>query len=1057
MPDINGIDPGTGQPITVPQEAAAKAYREGRIKFKPGDRVPVIANGQAGTMPAEDVDATYKAGLVQLNFDPHGAAKAGVAAGLRSATLGATDWLAIEGSRLIGGDEQAEKMKQSLGALQEDHPTATALGDVGGAVGQLLIPGMEEAGAEKLVAEGVTGAADVAEAASAGNAARDAAAVSEVAGPEVASAEFESAARVQHEAALAQATSGRTKGSLLARTLNAANPWNIVGEAGAATQSKLGELFGEGAGAQALSGLGRFGVEGAIVGLADAADEDELGDPNLTAEAYLASAEHGALWGSALGLVGTGATRILTGAGRMAGRLSDRLAEAHLGGSPNEMGRAGQRWGRGSLGQFMLENGWSPLMTHEQQYRWAQSVKERVGSQLGQVLQDHGYQADMSAKELIDSVFPAIDSAEEKYVLAGGPTGTGQSLKRDFLEAIGWKHDPEMPKPIDPKAEEAIYQQLVTERGVPEIPKAPKLTTDKAINAIAREQFMRERSFFNPGVRDLQAIREQNIKSAAEAYKAAAAQYGYGHPETAAAGRKLQEVSMQAIGPKQAKELGVARRQQAIKLLREEALTKYGQERASYDTLVDQHKALRRVAQEHVVQLADDQLRDWLRSKAAVEAHNATLRVHPNVSKPIREKWDKLIPWNNIHNPDAVIQAAARIKFAGRAALESKIEEGFDRLAQKTKNPEILGRYLHAKTQYGMATDIARMAARGERRAAGLLGRPSRVGNLPWNVATGVASLAMGHPVAAAVSVLGGHVARRFGPPTMAWALHRAAKLAELKALRQEFLIGIRRSTRAAVDGNVGTRFARVRLPDIPPHELRQTAAEAMAHVYRMAGNPAELRARLAAHDPAFPIVAPKTFSAAEGAFRRAVTYLAVTIPPKIAKAMANGDEPTARDLTDNEAREFVTNAATLVDPRFGTDALSRRALSSGIAKAMKISAPGTVGFYNANLKRMAQMDRSRFDYIPPGLKTQLKMLSATSDPSFSLALQTSASLFNMNNQAVGPANAKGQASGMQHASATSKGMAPMVGLMATQSQAAESGPPGRRGHGASSTGDTGL
>lgn len=1062
MADINGIDPVSGQPISVPQEAAAKAYREGKLRFKPGERVPVVANGQAGTMLSEDLDPALQAGLIDFNFDPHGDAKAYGAAALSSATLGGSDWLAVEGSRLLGGDEAAEKTKESLRALQEEHPKSTAAGDLSGALATLLIPGEEEVGAAKLaedagvIPEAVHGATDVAVSASGDAAsARNATAVAEALPAESSVAAYEAPGQTAQAAAAAQAASGATKGSILARAINAANPYNIVGGIGEAVQTGLGELLGESGLAQGIGTIGRFGAEGAVIGLADAADEDELGDPNLTAEAYLASAEHGALWGSALGLVGAGGKRILTGASRMAGRYADRLAEAHLGGSPSEMGRAGQRWGRGSLGQFMLENGWSPLMTHEQQYRWAQSVKERIGVDLGRVLEDHGKQADMGAKELIDSVFPAIDEAEQKYVIAGGPTGIGQKLKQDFLDSIGWKSDPPSPTPIGPQVEEETYQQLVKERGVPEIPKAPKLTTDRAISATAREKFLRERSFFNPTAQDVIAEKNKTIAEAGEAYKAAVAEFGYGSPEAGAAGKRVVEASMMPAGPKQARELGMTRKAKELEALRAEALTRYGRERYAYDKLVEQHGALRRVAKERVMQQADGQLRDWLRLKAATEAHNEMLRVRPDVSKPVREKWDKHIPWNR--SPDAVMNAAAEIKHAARSALEGKIEEGFDRAAREVKDPAVLGRYLHAKTQYGMASDIARMASRGERRAAGLLGRPSRVGNLPWNVAAGITEVALGHPVAAAASIVGGHVARRFGPPLAAWGLHKAAKLAELKALRQEYLIGIRRSTRAAVDGNVSTAFSRVKVAEIPPHELRQTAAEAMAHIYRMGGNPAELRARLAAHDPAFPLVAPKTFSAAEGAFRRAVTYLATSIPRKVVTAMANGDVPTARDLSDHEARDFLTNVATVVDPRSGTDMLSRGALSSQIAKAMKISAPTTVGFYSANLKRMAAMNRSRFDFIPPGLKNQLKMLSVNSDPSFTLALQTSAAAFNANNAAVGPANAKGQASGMQHAAATSKGMAPMVGLMATQAQAAEAGPPGRRGRKASSAEDTGL
>lgn len=1064
MADINGLNPETGEPISVPQEAAAQAYKEGRLKFKPGDRVPVIANGQSGTILASDLDDALGQGLVELNFDPHGDAKAFGASALSSATLGATDWLAVEGSRLLHGDEGAEKMKESLRALRADHPKATTTGDLTGAGATLFIPGEEEVGAAKLaeaagaIPEAVDGAIDAAKLGEAtGVGAREVSAAGQAATPEMAQEAFNQAGQLQKQVAQTQALSGATRGSLLARTLRATNPYTYVGAIGGEAESALARLLGDGIAGKVAPGVARVATEGALIGLADSADEDELGEPGLTAEAYLASAEHGALWGSALGLVGAGATRILTGAGRMAGKLSDRLAEAHLGGSPNELGRSAQRFGRGSLGHFMLENGWSPLMSMEQQYRWAESVKEKVGMDLGRVLNDHGAQADVSAKELLASLDPAIDEAERRYVIAGGQTGLGNALKKEAREAIGWKSPPGAPEPILPHQEEEIYQALVKERGLPEVPKPPKLITEREIRSVARGEFMRNYTHYNPGPNEIRQMWEQLLDSAKRAHVAAVAQFGEHSLEAEQAFREIGEVMNNPISPKQARKVGLDRREAFIKSLRDEGMSAYGQERAQYENIRNQHEALRRAAKEQVAKLADERIRDHLHSIAAAEVHNENLRVDPRVAKPIREKWDKLIPWNYVHNPDSVAQAAAEIKLSARSSLEDTIESGFDRLARETKDPEILGRYLHAKQRYAMATDIARMASRGERRAAGLLGRPSRVGGLQWHFGSGLMAAATGHPLSGALAIAGGALVRRYGGPVTAYALHKAAKMAELKALKQEYLIGHRRGLRAALEGNLTSTYSRVKLPDLPPHELRQTAAEAMAHVYRMAGNTAELRSRLASYDPALPLVAPKTFLATEGAMRRAMTYLAVSIPPKLSQAMARGEQPTPRDLTDHEARQFLTTAATVIDPRFGSDALAKNQLTTTIAKAMKLSAPGTVAFQNANLKRMAMNDRARLDYLPPMLKSQLRMLGPNPDPAFAAALQSSASMMNAQNSTVGPANAKGSPTGMAHASATSKGMAPMVGLSATMAQAAEAGPPGQRGRKASSAEDTGL
>ena len=664
MADINGLDQ-SGQPLAVPQEAAASEYKAGRLKFKPGDRVPITLNGVAGTVEAHELDAAVQEGA-ELNFDPHGTAKAGVVGALSSASLGATDWLAVEGSRLLHGDQGAQDMKTSLRGLREEHPAATAVGGLAGAIVPLLIPGGEEAAIDT-IPEGVNAARDALEVGEAGGVgAREASAADQVAGPAAAQAEIQQGTQLAHQVAANQAITGATRGSLLARTLRATNPWEYVGKAGSGVETALGRLLGDSKAAQVGGSVARFGTEGAIIGLADAADEDEIGDPNLTAESYLASAEHGALWGSALGLVGTGAIRILTGAGRMAGKLADRLSEAQLGGSPTEMGRIARRYGRGNVGrmvnEMMLEMGESPLQTAEQRYRMTESFKEKVGDEIGRVVRDAKGQADLSAKEVRDEVHGALETARERFTLAGGQGQLIDALKRDFDEGIGWMHEPEPPPPIMPNAQQETYQDLLKQENIPPLGKAPKLVTENKINSIVKERFMRNRSYFKPNVADLMAEKDKQFAEANAKYNELKATKGWNSPEAVEAGRELVKVQQIPVDPKTARELGASRRAKEIEALSSKAREQYGKDWQAWTALKQKHEEMHRLAWEGVRQQADDNITLHLRNVAATQAHNENLRVGFESARGVRAKWDKMIPWNSVNNPDAMIRAQSEMQ-----------------------------------------------------------------------------------------------------------------------------------------------------------------------------------------------------------------------------------------------------------------------------------------------------------------------------------------------------------------------------------------------------------
>jgi hypothetical protein len=315
----------------------------------------------------------------------------------------------------------------------------------------------------------------------------------------------------------------------------------------------------------------------------------------------------------------------------------------------------------------------------------------------------------------------------------------------------------------------------------------------------------------------------------------------------------------------------------------------------------------------------------------------------------------------------------------------------------------------------------------------------------------GIAEAAAGHPFGGVLLGVGTKAVQHYGPKVLAWALHKATRIAELKALQQEVQIGMRRGVRKTVyPGPSASATAKIRVQDMSPQQARTTAAEAMEQVVRLGQNQLDLRGRLAALDPSLPIVAPKTFAAAEGAFRRQVTWLVSQVPPHLAAQFQNEGAINPRDLTDAESRAFLEHALATIDPRATTDALANGTLTSNMVMAHKATWPNLNKYNMLDYKRQVAMDRDNFDFLPHGKKTNLNALFGDNDDAGStLQLQMLA----QNMVAAPPApGGKGGPKGMAHAAATSKGMAMNVQLLATEGQTAESGPPGRRGRKASAS-----
>ena len=457
MAGINTIDAVTGEPTVTPQEAVASEYAKGNIKFQAGTRVPIRLQGQTYTVPAEQYEEAIRQGA-EPNFDPDGAAKAAVLATTRSATLGASDYIGSAATwataKLQGedADKAVARAKLATRALQEQHPGASALGDVAG----LLMP----TGVEGLVGRVAKSAGlfrDAGEAAVAVKAAHDA----------------ELAGQTAHAEAVAHAAQGQLgQSSALGRLIRYTNPYEAIGKAGELIASPVSKVFGEGAGHVA-----QLAAEGGLIGAANAADESEINNTPLTGEALWADAGLGAVFNTSLGLVAAGGKKVLTAAGL----IGDRLAEAAAGGSSREYRDAAKRWGWGNLGLRNLEKGMTPFESAEQGFQRMHGHVSADASALDDVVKDADSSfGGVSAQEVRDAGASALGDASNKLDMIGGNSAKfREPLLRDLDEHLGLRPRPEEPPPPPVDTADKVYQRKVQEAGLPaeaavKEPKPPK-------------------------------------------------------------------------------------------------------------------------------------------------------------------------------------------------------------------------------------------------------------------------------------------------------------------------------------------------------------------------------------------------------------------------------------------------------------------------------------------------------------------------------------------------------------------------------------------------------
>jgi hypothetical protein len=464
-----------------------------------------------------------------------------------------------------------------------------------------------------------------------------------------------------------------------------------------------------------------------------------------------------------------------------------------------------------------------------------------------------------------------------------------------------------------------------------------------------------------------------------------------------------------------------------------DVVAKHEADTAAFDANAKQHNDLRAAAEKRVADLQSERDRTYAHRVNAGNRSNGELRVPYSKVREFRAKVDGLIPYGR--SADAMTNAAVDMKFATRRALEGHLESSLDQAAKKGGD-DIYARYVHAKARYGQSKDITRMVERARGREASWFGREV-FGHQGGLIGHGLQGLMFGHPIAG----IGVGIAKKHAPTVMAWAAHKAAHLAELKALRAEVLVAVRRSARAAAAGSEVPRFSQVAIPNVAPHELRMTAAEAMVAVSKVARG-TDLQARLAALHPSTLLIAPKTMMATEGAGRRALTWMLSNIPARIQAAIAQGHQPSGRDLSDGEARRFMEGLAVAKDPRYASDALAHGQLTPHIDAGWKATAPGLRMQATATAQRQAALDRESFERLPMGRKSQLGTLGVSSmpmpPPGMTLALQKSA----VASTAAGAAASK--PAGQVHASS---GLAKSTeaSMLATMTDSLEGSTAGRR------------
>lgn len=311
-------DTKTGEPTEIPDDQVQAAYQSGDYGLPKGARIPVVREGQYGTVPSEELGDALGDGNTTIATPEeihkadiekkYGGLAGGIESGLegfgRGVTLGGTDIAAPYIAQAFGGDPNA--VREHIKGVREQHPYSAMGGEVAG----ILAPSLLSGGTAAPLEAGVIGAdaarlgAEGVEAAKLANAAREASAVAKAA--KIAAAPVKAVTGAGH---LAEEAVAKLVGT---------NAENLLGRVGQ-------KMLSKGAGSA---------VEGALFNVASEADEQSLGDAPLNGQKLWAATGHGLLLGATLG-AGIGAGGELGKAlvskisgGNVAGKISESLDHA---------------------------------------------------------------------------------------------------------------------------------------------------------------------------------------------------------------------------------------------------------------------------------------------------------------------------------------------------------------------------------------------------------------------------------------------------------------------------------------------------------------------------------------------------------------------------------------------------------------------------------------------------------------------------------------------------------------------------------------------------------
>jgi hypothetical protein len=164
--------------LVADDDKVDELVRSGDYTFEQGQTIPVVApDGELMDLPAENATAAFRDGfrwktsadvkkweqdgLADIQRENFGnASQAGVAGFLRGSTLGASDIIMPAIAPLLGGS--AKDVRAGLGALKEESPTASTVGQVAGVVTSSMLPTTALGAAGGLAAKAKTGAETIA-------------------------------------------------------------------------------------------------------------------------------------------------------------------------------------------------------------------------------------------------------------------------------------------------------------------------------------------------------------------------------------------------------------------------------------------------------------------------------------------------------------------------------------------------------------------------------------------------------------------------------------------------------------------------------------------------------------------------------------------------------------------------------------------------------------------------------------------------------------------------------------------------------------------------------